>query len=143
MIEMKFIFIILLFVFPCIVSAQGQEENQIIRILQVQTEAWNRGDVDGFMQTYWKSDSLLFIGKNGVNHGWTSALNHYKKDYPDTTAMGQLKFDIIHVKKLSPEYAYVVGKWMLTRSIGNLSGHFDILLKKIKGKWLIVADHSS
>ena len=57
--------------------------------------------------------------------------------------MGKLSFDIIRIEKLSKNYYYVVGKWMLKRSIGDLSGHYDLLLKKIKGQWRIVADHSS
>ena len=140
---MKQILFLILLLCGYVVNAQSPDEKEIIKILKVQTQAWNRGDVEGFMQTYWKSDSLLFIGKNGVSRGWTSALNNYKKNYPDTAAMGHLDFDIIHVKKISADYAYLVGKWMLTRSIGNLSGHFDLLLRKIKGRWVIVADHSS
>lgn len=123
--------------------AQSNEAASIRKLLQAQTEAWNKGDIEGFMQTYWKSDSLLFIGKSGVNRGWKATLANYKKGYPDTTAMGKLFFDLIEIKKLSPEYFYVVGKWMLKRSIGDLSGHYDLLLRKIKGKWVIVADHSS
>lgn len=124
-------------------SAQQSEEGAIRKLLATQTEAWNRGDIEGFMQTYWKSDSLLFIGKNGVKRGWQQTLANYKKSYPDTAAMGQLSFDILVVKPLSPEYYYVVGKWMLARTAGNLSGHYDLLLRKIRGQWLIVADHSS
>jgi len=86
---------------------------------------------------------LMFIGKNGINWGWQTTLENYKKRYPDTTAMGKLSFDIILVKELSPGYCYVVGKWMLTRSIGDLSGHYDLLFRKINGRWLIIADHSS
>ena len=122
---------------------QSKDEARIRQLLAAQTEAWNRGDIEGFMQTYWKSDSLIFIGKTGVNRGWQTTLNNYRKGYPDTTAMGKLSFDIIQVKKLSPEYFYVVGKWMLARSISNLSGHYDLLLRKIKGNWYIIADHSS
>lgn len=122
---------------------QGKDQDNILTLLSEQTEAWNRGDIEAFMQTYWNSDSLLFIGKNGVNRGWKSTLNNYKKNYPDTTAMGKLSFDILHVKKLSKKYYYVVGKWMLSRSVGDLSGHFDLLFKKIKGRWYIIADHSS
>ena len=119
------------------------DEAAIRNILTTQTGAWNRGDLKGFMQTYWHSDSLLFIGKNGVQYGWQNALNNYQKSYPDTAAMGRLSFDILVAKPLSPQYYYVVGKWMLQRSMGNLSGHFDILLRKINGQWYIVADHSS
>ena len=140
---MRVLFIGLALFFSAAVSAQSKNESEILRLLAGQTEAWNRGDIEGFMQTYWKSDSLLFIGKSGVNRGWQNTLNNYKRGYPDTAAMGKLSFDIIHVKKLSSKYYYVVGKWMLARTIGDLSGHYDLLLKKIKGRWYIVADHSS
>jgi len=126
-----------------VAMAQKKEKQKILALLDEQTQAWNRGDIEGFMQTYWKSDSLMFIGGNGVKWGWQTTLEGYKKGYPDTTAMGKLSFDIIQVKKLSKKYYYVVGKWMLKRSIGDLSGHFDLLMRKIKGKWCIVADHSS
>lgn len=125
------------------VFAQKSDETAIRQLLAGQTEAWNRGDLEGFMQTYWKSDSLLFIGKNGLKWGWQETLRNYQKSYPDTTAMGKLSFNILVVKKLSAQHYYVVGKWMLQRSIGDLSGHYDLLLRKIKGRWVIVADHSS
>ena len=85
----------------------------------------------------------MFIGKSGVTYGWTNTLNNYKKNYPDTVAMGKLSFNILSVKRLSIEYFHVVGKWHLQRSIGDLSGHYTLLIKKIKGRWVIIADHSS
>jgi ketosteroid isomerase-like protein len=123
--------------------AQSKTEKEIISILKIQDEAWNMGDINGFMETYLKSDSLMFIGKSGVTYGWQNTLNNYKKGYPDTTAMGKLKFTLINIKKLSRKYYHVVGKWHLTRSIGDLQGHFTLLMQKIKGKWYIIADHSS
>ena len=123
--------------------SQSNNEKKILGVLEQQTIAWNRGDVESFMKGYWKSDSLLFIGKNGVTHGWQRTLDNYRKSYPDASAMGKLSFELIHVKKLSPKYYYVVGKWMLKRSIGDLSGHYDLLFKKIKGQWVIISDHSS
>ncbi len=123
--------------------AQRKTEKQIISILKIQDEAWNKGDINGFMETYLKSDSLMFIGKSGVTYGWQNTLNNYKKGYPDTTAMGKLNFTLIDIKKLSRKYYHVVGKWHLTRSIGDLQGHFTLLMQKIKGKWYIIADHSS
>lgn len=136
--------LLLLFLLSAVIAcSQPKEEKAIRQLLRVQTESWNKGDIEGFMQTYWKSDSLMFIGKTGVHFGWQETLNNYKKGYPDTTAMGKLAFDIVTIKKLSPEYFYVVGKWMLKRTIGDLSGHYDLLLRKIKGQWYIIADHSS
>ena len=140
---MKLLLTILLLSSLQLLHAQGKNEQKIRELLTMQTESWNRGDIEGFMETYWKNDSLLFIGKNGVRRGWEETLNNYKRGYPDTAAMGKLSFDIIKVEKLSSRYYFVVGKWMLTRSIGNLSGHYNLLMKKIRGKWVIVADHSS
>src|SRR5579875_1695322 len=86
-------------------SAQTKEEAAIRKLLTAQTVAWNKGDLEGFMQTYWHSDSLMFIGKSGIKWGWENTLNNYRKGYPDTAAMGQLSFDIITIKPLSPQYA--------------------------------------
>lgn len=141
---MKYILIVLFCsVFVSLSFAQSKTEQKIIQVLKTQDAEWNKGNIDGFMQTYWNSDSLMFIGKSGVTYGWKNTLNNYKKGYPDTSAMGKLDFTLIDIKKLSRKYYHVVGKWHLTRTIGNLQGHFTLLLKKIKGKWLIIADHSS
>ncbi len=123
--------------------AQTKDALQIRNSMNEQLTAWNAGDVDRFMLTYWRSDSLKFIGKSGVTYGWQKTLENYKKNYPDTAAMGKLYFDIIEVKRLSVLYFFVIGKWHLTRSIGNVGGHFTLLYKKIKNKWVIVVDHSS
>ena len=123
--------------------AQNKDEQAIVNALDIQKNAWNSADLNRFMQTYWKNDSLMFIGKTGVTYGWQNTLNNYKKGYPDAAAMGKLKFNILHVKKLSSLYYSVVGKWFLTRSIGNVDGHFTLLFKKIRGNWLIISDHSS
>ena len=134
-------FIIIVFTLVSLKSI-GQEA-AIRSLLQKQTEAWNRGDIEGFMGGYWKNDSLMFIGKSGITYGWQQTLNNYKKGYPDKTAMGELTFTLIEMKPLSKKYFSVVGKWHLKRTIGDLSGHYTLLLKKIKGKWVIVKDHSS
>jgi len=124
-------------------SAQSKDEIIIRSALEEQRMAWNTGDLTRFMETYWQSDSLMFIGKSGVTYGWQNTLDNYKKGYPDTAAMGKLQFDILEVKRLSVMYFFVVGKWHLTRSIGDVGGHFTLLFKKVKNKWVIIADHSS
>ncbi len=129
--------------FTGVVFAQTKDEQNIRSLIDEQRQAWNRGDIEGFMGTYWQSDSLMFIGKSGVTYGWQNTLNNYKKGYPDTAAMGKLKFDLLEIKRLSEMYFFVVGKWHLTRSIGDIGGHFTLLFKKVKNKWVIVADHSS
>lgn len=123
--------------------AQTDDEKAIRELLSKQTTAWNQGNIEGFMKGYWENDSLMFIGKSGVTWGWKKTLENYKKSYPDKTAMGQLFFDLLVMKPLSSEYYQVVGKWLLKRTIGDLSGHYTLLLKKINGAWVVVADHSS
>ena len=125
------------------VSAQSKDELLIRNAMNEQLNAWNSGDIDRFMTTYWQSDSLKFIGKSGVTYGWQKTLDNYKRNYPDTVAMGKLDFNIIEVKRLSVLYYSVVGKWHLSRSIGDIQGYFTLLFKKIKNKWVIVMDHSS
>lgn len=123
--------------------AQSNDENAIRTLLQTQTETWNRGDLNGFMQTYWHSDSLTFVGRRGVTHGWQQTLDNYKKNYPDKAAMGTLSFDIIEIKKLSEDYYYVTGGWKLQRAADAPFGYYTLLLRKINGAWKIVSDHSS
>lgn len=135
---------LLILMFTVVVSnAQNKEEQQICKAMEIQTQCWNKGDIDGFMQTYWQSDSLLFTGKSGPTYGWQQTLDNYKKHYPDTASMGKLQFNLLQLKPLSAKYYFVLGKWDLERTIGNIGGYFTLLFKKINGRWLIVADHSS
>jgi ketosteroid isomerase-like protein len=136
-------FVFSLLLFSILANAQSKDETAIRQLLDEQSKAWNRGDVENFMEGYWKDDSLMFIGKSGITYGWNNTLKNYKRGYPDTTSMGKLKFTLINVKKLSADYYHVTGKWHLQRSIGNLEGYFTLLFRKIKKKWVIVADHSS
>ncbi|MBO9639234.1 YybH family protein [Siphonobacter aquaeclarae] len=127
------------------VSVRAQTDRQtILSILDRQTKAWNAGDIPGFMKGYWESDSLMYIGKSGIRYGYAGTLENYRKNYPDRAAMGTLKFDILHVQLLSKDAAFVVGKWHLTRpEKGDIGGHFSLTWRKIRGQWVITADHSS
>jgi len=127
-------------------SAPQQSDEQIIlEVLKKQTECWNKGDIDCFMQSYWKSEKMMFIGKNGITHGWDQTLNNYKTRYPNRQTMGVLKFEILETEKISIEAYLIVGKFHLTRDveIGDAEGYFSLLFRKINGKWVIVADHTS
>jgi ketosteroid isomerase-like protein len=122
----------------------SQTKEEIISIISQQQSLWNKGDIPGFMEYYWKSDSLQFIGQNGVVHGWNATLARYRKNYPDLATMGTLKFDIKEVDLLSGKSAWVLGQWHLTRpEKGDIGGYFTLIFKKIKGRWLIVSDHTS
>jgi ketosteroid isomerase-like protein len=140
---MKIFFLAIAMFVACTGFGQSKDETAIRKVLNDQAAAWNRGNIEEYMQGYWKNDSLTFIGKSGVTKGWQKTLSNYKRGYPDTAAMGKLSFDILSVKQLSSEYYYIIGKWMLKRTKDDVSGHFDLLFRKIKGQWLIVSDHSS
>lgn len=136
--------IIILFLFSySFLVAQDQDINAIRKVLAQQQQDWNSGKLEAFMQGYWKSDSLKFISSRGINYGWQSTLDGYKKGYPTTEAMGKLTFTIISIEKLSDESAIVIGKWHLQRTKDEPQGHFTLLWKKIAGHWVIVADHTS
>jgi len=122
----------------------AETRRAIVQLLATQTAAWNRGDVAKFMEGYWKSDSLVFIGKSGLTYGWQPTLDNYRRSYPNPAAMGQLRFANLRVTPDGPESAHVVGQWHLTRpGLGDLQGHYLLVLRRQSGQWVIVADHSS
>lgn len=129
---------------PAAADRSAADRRDILLILNRQTEDWNAGRVDKFMNGYWPSDSLTFVGKAGITYGYQATLANYKKRYPDRAAMGTLKFDILQLDFPAPNVAYVIGRFHLTRpKIGDADGYFTLLWRKIKKRWVIVSDHSS
>lgn len=112
-------------------------------ILFQQEEDWNNGDIDAFMDAYWKSEELQFGGANGITKGWQKTLDNYKTRYPDRETMGKLKFKIIDLTKHSIHVISLTGSWNLNRTNDNPGGHFFLLWRKIDENWKIVADHTS
>jgi ketosteroid isomerase-like protein len=123
--------------------AQSNDEKIIKNILADQISFWNKGDIPGFMQGYWNSDSLVFVGKNGPTYGYNNTLRNYQKSYPNKDYMGILNFDILSVQPMEKDHFFVIGKFMLQRKVGDASGHFTLILRRINGVWKIVSDHSS
>lgn len=123
--------------------AQNKDIAAIQSILDNQIKAWNSGDLDAFMVGYLHSDSLVFIGKSGPTYGYENTLANYKKSYPDKTHMGKLQFEIVSMKPLNNDHYFVIGKWKLIRTVGDLNGVYTLLLRKTKEGWKIIADHSS
>jgi len=140
---MKTIIMFLFFSGTLQVLAQEADKNLILKLLEDQRQAWNRGELKEFMMGYIKSDSLLFVGKNGPKYGWDNTLNNYKKSYPDQKAMGFLSFNIQEVKLIASDHAFVLGAWHLKREKDEPKGFFTLLLRKIRGEWKVIADHSS
>lgn len=142
----KFIFLILTFLFLLPIESIAQENKDIAAvkaILKRQQNDWNKGAIDDFMNGYWESDQLKFVGANGITYGYTNTLQNYHKRYPDRAAMGKLTFGIKSVEKLSRKVIMLVGTWDLARESGDIGGYFTLMWKKIKGEWLIISDHTS
>jgi ketosteroid isomerase-like protein len=138
----KLITSFLLILITCI-CLKAQDKQAIVKLMHDQQTAWSKGDLDGFMQGYWKSDSLMFIGKRGPTYGWQQTLENYKKGYPDKAAMGKLTFRIDKVELLSKQDAFVMGAWSLAREKDAPGGYFTLWFRKINGEWKIVCDHTS
>lgn len=143
---------VIYFILPAFLLACGPEKKNAVSesdwkemdsLMQHQAECWNQGDVAGFMKPYWKSDSLVFIGKKGLTYGWNETLANYQSSYPDREAMGRLRFTPLVRKSAGTDEAFMVGKWELFRNADTLSGHYSLLWKRLNDHWKIIADHSS
>lgn len=124
-------------------TSQASDESQIRAVLKTQAAAWNRGDIDAFMQYYWHSEKALFIGANGVTRGWQAVLDRYHRTYPDRTAMGHLTFSNIEVKQDCPHAAVVIGEYHLQHEKDNPSGVFTLNFRKFAEGWRIIVDHTT
>jgi hypothetical protein len=120
-----------------------KEKNNINSLLNKQVEAWNKGNLERFMETYWKSGELSFVGSRGPTYGWQATLDNYKTGYPDKAAMGKLELTILKISKIDKKTVLVIGRFDLEREIGDLSGHYTLVIQKFGKEWLIISDHSS
>jgi len=114
-------------------------------VLNKQVEAWNRGDLEGFMAGYWNSPDLVFQSGATLTRGWQQTLERYRRLYQaEGKEMGRLRFEELDVQPLSPDAAFVRGRWQLTMKDGSHPGGlFTLLLRRIGGEWKIVHDHTS
>ncbi len=123
-------------------SPSNTDIKEIKHVLNQSALDWTKGDLASYMNAYWKSPDLKFIGSRGVTYGWQQTLDNYKKGYPTSAHTGTLTFDLIHVDMLAPGVYSVIGKYHLERSVGEANGIFTLVFKKIEGQWKIIIDHS-
>lgn len=116
---------------------------QIRAVLDDQQAAWNRGDIDAFMNGYWRSDQTVFISGDGVIRGWQPVLAMYRKKYSDREKMGKLTFSELDITTLADDVAVVHGRWALQRQTDNPHGRFTLVFRKTGDGWRIVHDHTS
>ncbi|HEY3394359.1 MAG TPA: nuclear transport factor 2 family protein [Lacipirellulaceae bacterium] len=128
---------------PSLAAEDDSISSAVETILRAQEEAWNRGDVDAFMEHYWKSDDLTFSSGGKTTRGWEATLNRYRERYPTREQMGQLTLSGLEITPLGESAALVLGQWSLERESEPVSGNFSLVVRKIDGRWLIVHDHTS
>lgn len=130
-------------VFLACLSGSYAQVDSIETVLQQQADAWNDGNIEGFMEGYWNSDSLVFISPKGVQKGWTETLEAYKKSYPGKEGMGELDFSGLEIRMTSAVSAAVTGAWKVRLAKEVLSGYFLLVFEKKAGKWVITYDHTN
>jgi ketosteroid isomerase-like protein len=116
---------------------------EVRSILRAQQDAWNRGDIDGFMNGYARSASTVFISEDSVRRGWETVRARYRQKYSDRAKMGTLSFSDIEINLLSSDAAVVLGRWRLERSKDRPHGRFTLIFRRLPGGWRIVHDHTS
>ena len=120
-----------------------EDEKAIRKLMAQQEAAWNEGDIDTFMEGYWNSENLVFVGGSGTSYGWEATRQGYHKRYPDRKTMGILSFTIIQMDRLGDNHARVLGRFHLSRSVGDASGTFTLLFYRFQTGWKIISDHTS
>lgn len=125
-------------------AAKGtaKEEAAVLSVIRAQESAWNRGDLESFMQGYWQSSETTFSGANGTLRGWQAVHDRYVHQYGNRALMGQVQFSNLEVNMLGSSAALVVGQWKLQRS-QPVGGVFSLVFRKMGGRWYIIHDHTS
>jgi len=124
-------------------SAKAESASEIRAVLSAQQDAWNRGDIEAFMNGYWRSDQTVFVSGDEVTRGWQKVLDRYKTKYFDRAKMGTLTFSNLEITRLSNDSAVVLGSWELKRASDNPHGRFTLIFRRFPEGWKIVHDHTS
>lgn len=124
-------------------TAKDQAEIQIRAVMNAQVAAWNRGDIDGYMDGYVRSDKLEFVSRGKITRGWQTVRDRYHKKYNSRDAMGTLKFSGVKIKLLRSNLALVIGRWELSRKSDRPHGSFVLTFRHQREGWRIVHDETS
>ncbi len=140
--------LVLLSVLACAAPESPRTEHanvvaDVTAALATQTENWNRGDIDAFMQGYWHDEDVRFGSGGDIKRGWSTVLNDYKLRYPDRSAMGVLQTADLEVTEISSDAALIFGRWIVTAGESDYCGLFTLVVRKIENRWVIVHDHTS
>lgn len=128
-------------------APEGGDDRELAAVravIEAQQAAWNRGDVEGFMDGYAREETTTFVSGDTVTRGWQTVLDRYRRRYDTRAKMGALAFTELELKPLSPFYTMAVGRWQLTLESGETPrGRFTLIFRRTAGGWRIVHDHTS
>jgi uncharacterized protein (TIGR02246 family) len=128
-------------------SQNGDRQNGVVAeiraVLSTQQEAWNDGDIDGFMNGYARAETTVFVSGDEVTRGWQTVRDRYFKKYGDRAKMGTLTFSDLEIEPLGPDSAVALGRWELKRANDNPHGRFTLVFRHMPDGWRIVHDHTS
>ena len=120
------------------------DRRAVVEVLERQRDAWNRGDLDGYMEGYARTPALVFTSGGKIRRGWDEARAAYQQRYgQDRSGMGQLAFEIVDVQPVGADAAIVLGRWRLTDTPQAGGGVFSVILERRPEGWRIVHDHTT
>jgi hypothetical protein len=120
-----------------------EKKKMLISILEKQETDWNKGNLKGFLSAYWNSDTLRSLSVRGLQYGYDRLEKKLLKNYPDSVSMGHLDYDVIQIELIGEMDAMITGKWLRKNDKKFQGGFFTVLMRKIKGRWLIVSEQLS
>jgi hypothetical protein len=136
------ILLVSMFLMNCQNTNTVKDIEDIKLALHTSAIKWSNGNMEGYMNVYWNSDRLQFIGEKGITYGWKKTLENYKKGYPTKDLTGTLTFKVLSVDYLAKDLYSLIGEYHLERKSGNTNGIFNLIFKKIDNKWVIITDHT-
>jgi ketosteroid isomerase-like protein len=127
----------------CIPAVASQPGAEIRAVIRAQQDAWNRGDIDGFMNGYARSKTTTFVSEDTITRGWQTVRDRYKKKYSDREKMGALTFSDLEITPLDNDAAIALGRWKLKRAKDEPHGRFTLIFRRVSEGWRIIHDHTS
>jgi len=117
----------------------------VTAVLDMQVDAWNRGDLETFMTGYLKSPNMSFTSGGEEFWGYDTLQQRYAKSYgTNRDTMGKLKFSDLKVVDVGKDGALCVGHWHLERKDKPLAeGIFSLVFVRESTGWKIIHDHTT
>jgi ketosteroid isomerase-like protein len=125
-------------------SAPAKNDEQVVAavraVIETQQAAWNRGDIEGFMDGYERAETTTFVSGEQLMRGWQTVLERYKQRYNSREEMGTLTFSELAIEPISADFALADGHWQLTRAKDAPRGRFTLVFHRINSEWRIIHD---